>query len=226
MEMPMPRASRQVMPASPRGRPTAARATAIAEAVCDAALAIFVEEGFDAATMELIAARAGVSKPTVYSRFSGKDDLFAAVMRRQMDRLAGFTAARRAGGFANLSAMLRFEAQVLVEVLRQPDYRALDRLLQSVSFHFPELAAEWESAALGQFAERLANDMREIAERTGVQRRTPQEWHHIAQMLIHAIGSWFHVQSLGREVPDAEAQAFVDTAIAAIVSWASFSGEE
>jgi AcrR family transcriptional regulator len=46
----------------------------------EAALAVFSEHGFDAAKLEDIARRAGVSKGTIYLYFENKDDLFKAVV--------------------------------------------------------------------------------------------------------------------------------------------------
>lgn len=47
------------------------------QAVLDAALAVFAEQGFGGATVESIAARAGASKVTVYSYFpQGREELF------------------------------------------------------------------------------------------------------------------------------------------------------
>lgn len=46
-------------------------------ALLDAALAVFAEQGFGAASVEAIAARAGASKVTVYSHFPhGREELF------------------------------------------------------------------------------------------------------------------------------------------------------
>jgi len=47
----------------------------------DAALDVFFEKGFAAARLEDIAARAGVSKGTVYLYFSSKEDVFDALVR-------------------------------------------------------------------------------------------------------------------------------------------------
>lgn len=47
----------------------------------DAALDVFFEKGFAAARLEDIAARAGVSKGTVYLYFDSKDDVFEALVR-------------------------------------------------------------------------------------------------------------------------------------------------
>jgi AcrR family transcriptional regulator len=59
---------------------------------------LFAEKGFDATTVEEVAARAKVSKPVVYEHFGGKEGLYAVVVDREvralLDRL---TAALTAG---------------------------------------------------------------------------------------------------------------------------------
>lgn len=45
---------------------------------------IFAEYGYDASTVEEIAAVAGVSKPVVYEHFGGKEGLYAVVCDREM----------------------------------------------------------------------------------------------------------------------------------------------
>jgi TetR/AcrR family transcriptional repressor of mexJK operon len=46
--------------------------------ILNAAINLFIEQGFAATSMELIAKNADVSKQTVYSHFGSKDDLFSA----------------------------------------------------------------------------------------------------------------------------------------------------
>jgi len=53
----------------------------------DAAVAEFGRHGFHAASMDDIAARAGVSKPMVYAYFGAKEDLFVACLHREATRL-------------------------------------------------------------------------------------------------------------------------------------------
>ena len=55
------------------------------EEMLDAACAVFASEGFERAKMEAIAARAGTTKPTLYSRFGSKEELFAITVRREYD---------------------------------------------------------------------------------------------------------------------------------------------
>jgi AcrR family transcriptional regulator len=49
-------------------------------AILDAAKSVFLERGYDTASMAEVAARVGGSKQTLYSYFSSKEDLFVAVM--------------------------------------------------------------------------------------------------------------------------------------------------
>ncbi len=47
----------------------------------------FAQHGFEATTVEEIAAQAGVSKPVVYEHFGGKEGLYAVVVDREMSDL-------------------------------------------------------------------------------------------------------------------------------------------
>jgi len=53
--------------------------------ILSVATRVFLERGYSAASMDLIARRAGVSKITIYAHFSNKAALFAAII----DSLAG-----------------------------------------------------------------------------------------------------------------------------------------
>lgn len=57
-------------------------------AIIDAAIAEFRAHGFEATSMDQIAATAAVSKRTVYNHFPSKDQLFAEMMGRMWERSA------------------------------------------------------------------------------------------------------------------------------------------
>jgi AcrR family transcriptional regulator len=57
------------------------------EQLLDVGRALFAEKGFDATSIEEIAARARVSKPVVYEHFGGKEGLYAVVVDREMSDL-------------------------------------------------------------------------------------------------------------------------------------------
>jgi AcrR family transcriptional regulator len=52
------------------------------ESILDAAAEVFMEVGFAAASMSMIAARVGGSKGTLYNYFKSKEELFEAYVRR------------------------------------------------------------------------------------------------------------------------------------------------
>jgi AcrR family transcriptional regulator len=75
-------------PAAPRLRrvPVQARSRRRFDAILDAAAALFGERGFDAASMEAIAASAGTSIGSVYQFFPDKLAVFEALAHRCLDR--------------------------------------------------------------------------------------------------------------------------------------------
>jgi AcrR family transcriptional regulator len=55
--------------------------------IVDAAMAVFTQHGFDAASMDDVARRAGVSRRTIYRYFATKDDLVFEVPRQWLEVL-------------------------------------------------------------------------------------------------------------------------------------------
>jgi AcrR family transcriptional regulator len=62
-----------------RGRPRSSETTT---AILDAALELWMERGYHAVSVDAVAARAGVSKPTIYRRWSGRQQVLVAVAER------------------------------------------------------------------------------------------------------------------------------------------------
>ncbi|HEX6959389.1 MAG TPA: TetR/AcrR family transcriptional regulator [Ferrovibrio sp.] len=99
---------------------------------------VFLERGFHAASMDLIAARAGVSKITVYAHYSDKATLFGAIIEdiagqltREIDQLA-------IAGLPPEQALRRVGATYLRLTLA-PQSLALYRLLVAEAAHYPKL---------------------------------------------------------------------------------------
>lgn len=61
-----------------------ARGAARENAIIDAAMTLVAEIGYDRMTMDAVASRAKASKATIYRRWSGKADLVAAGLRRDL----------------------------------------------------------------------------------------------------------------------------------------------
>ncbi|MDX3927737.1 MAG: TetR/AcrR family transcriptional regulator [Shinella sp.] len=69
------------------GRRAAGEDPAKREQILNGAKHIFMEQGFDAASMNDITRAAGVSKGTIYVYFDSKEDLFAALIERERYRI-------------------------------------------------------------------------------------------------------------------------------------------
>lgn len=55
--------------------------------ILDAAVAVFSEHGYYAASMDGVSEAAGVSKPMIYAYLGAKEELFAKCIRREADRI-------------------------------------------------------------------------------------------------------------------------------------------
>jgi AcrR family transcriptional regulator len=78
--------SDDALPKPKRGRP---RDPERCRRILEAARRHFYEHGLERASVDAIAADAGVSKMTVYSHFVSKEGLFEAVVRERTDRVMG-----------------------------------------------------------------------------------------------------------------------------------------
>ena len=108
------------------------------QAILDAARRAFLNQGYSGTSMEAIAEAAPVSKPTLYSHFHSKHELFAAVIA---DLRASLTAAmdqvhtERMDPITGLKAI----ASAFVELIYSPEALGFYRLLIAEQQNFPEL---------------------------------------------------------------------------------------
>lgn len=97
-------------------------------AMLDAGIAELAEQGLAGASMESIAARAGVSKRTLYKHFPSRDAVFEAVLARLIERVdpLGKLHYDRQRDFA---AQLREIAEHEMQLICDPDFVRLSRIL-------------------------------------------------------------------------------------------------
>jgi len=68
------------------GRPPATRAGEVEERIVRAATRVFLERGFEGASLDEIAAAAHAGKATLYNRYAGKEALFNAVITQMAEQ--------------------------------------------------------------------------------------------------------------------------------------------
>ena len=119
------------------------------DVILSAARSAFFERGFNAATIEDIAARASVSKVTIYKWFGDKETLFEAMVRSQSARMSQALNDAAADG-ANIEAQLNVFGAALLEFMFHPDHIALDRILAPELRQMPALGRRFYAAGPGQ----------------------------------------------------------------------------
>lgn len=114
----------------------------------DAALDLFVEKGFAATRSEEVAARAGVSKGTLFLYFPSKEELFKAVVRENISgRFAEWQ--EEFENFEGSTAdMVRYCMRVWWERIGATRASGITKLMISEARNFPELAAFYQQEVI------------------------------------------------------------------------------
>ena len=110
-------------------------------AILQAAIAEFRSKGFEATSMDKIAATAEVSKGTVYNHFPGKEDLFAAILMHLWE-----SAAAQSEIVYQKERPLKTQLQEFLskkmQLLCDPDFLDLVRVAVAATIHTPERARD------------------------------------------------------------------------------------
>ena len=114
----------------------------------DAALDLFVEKGFAATRAEEVAARAGVSKGTLFLYFQSKEELFKAVISENISgRFTEWNAEFDA--FDGSSAdMLRYAMNMWWERVGATRASGITKLIISEAHNFPEVTAFYQAEVI------------------------------------------------------------------------------
>src|ERR1700752_2708598 len=114
----------------------------------DAALDLFVEKGFAATRAEEVAARAGVSKGTLFLYFPSKEELFKAVVRENISgRFAEWN--EEFETFEGTTAdMVRYCFKVWWERIGSTPAPRLPHLMMSGGRNFPDIAAFYQQEVI------------------------------------------------------------------------------
>ena len=166
--------------------------------ILDAALIVFLEHGYDRATIDLVAQRARASKATIYSFFGGKEGLFEALVGKSAERiLAGFPDVD--GGIIDVRAALKNIAQRYLEVVMAPDAVALWRLIVAEGPRFPGLAKDVYRVSNERLVARLAKALRTWS---AGKRIRPLDADRVARQFLAVVRGDLHILALSGLLPD------------------------
>lgn len=122
---------------TPRKRRKEARPSELLEA----ALCLFVEKGFAATRLEDVAARAGVSKGTLYLYYENKDALFKAVIQEGIIPVIAENEAIAAKHSGSSFDLLELLLENWWTKIGQTAFAGIPKLMVAEARNFPELAA-------------------------------------------------------------------------------------
>lgn len=138
------------------------RGKARVHAILDAATEVFLEHGYEKATLADIVARSGGSKTLVYEQFGGKAGLFRAMMEMRcasmMEPLAAITDAD-----ASPREMLTAFARAFVAALSDPEVLGLQRVASGEGVRNPDVAEIYFACGHDAAYDRLAGYLATIS---------------------------------------------------------------
>ena len=115
----------------------------------EAALSIFVEKGFAATRVEEVAARAGVSKGTLFLYFPSKEELFKAVVRESIGGRFREWNQELDGFEGDSEALLRYALHAWWERIGMTAASGITKLVMSEAAMFPEIAEFYQHEVIG-----------------------------------------------------------------------------
>ncbi len=138
------------------------------QSVVRAAAQVFVREGYVGASVDVIAAEAGVAKQTIYNYYRDKENLFLSVIDAMLQPVAEqFLAvldeilldeADLAGGLVRLG-------RAWTALLAREDLAALRRLIVGEATRYPQLLAAWQNAGPGLAQPKLTAHLTRLSSR-------------------------------------------------------------
>jgi AcrR family transcriptional regulator len=142
------------------GRPRRGTEGARADQLIAAATRVFLRDGYGAASVDKVAAEAGVSTRTIYERYKNKADLLGAVCGRLVERdMAAVLAPDELDRLEPRQALTVIGEAVTGRACN-PDSAALFRILATEAHRFPELAAKMRGSAKERINDAIANYFR------------------------------------------------------------------
>ena len=215
--MTAPASNQRQKPFRPKkGRPTAEQVSAINRVILKVATEGFLADGYAATSMDAVAAAAGISKGTLYSRYPNKESLLRAVVE---DRVAAWSSVASQHNWMagdTLEKRLKHHAKTVMVWSASDEVRAFARLLDGA----PETARANHELLYSNMVDFLADEIREYTRADGLPARYPKR---VAVTLLAAFAGWLRTQRLVGPVAEREAVTFahrtIDMLIAGRSGW-------
>lgn len=189
---------------------TTLRGAARHDLILSTATDLFLEQGYEAVSLDEIIRVVGGSKTILYKHFGGKEGLLSLVVR---DTCEGFLMSLTELDVSSLSASdgLRVLATTLLRTLLEERHIAFQRLMFAVSGRFPELAAVWYESGPGRSRQALTSFIRAKQRSGEIVEDDP--WLLAVQFHDMIVSDPLYLSLIGRRPDPAQVDRLIDAAI-------------
>ena len=185
--------------------------------VIDAALELFAERGFAQTRLDDVAARAGISKGTVYLYFASKQDLFEAVIQDRVTPWLEAIASQTIDEQAPTDAVLREFLQWGWNQFLESKLYMIARVVLAESNNFPHLAQAYLREVMGPIHQHMMTLLERGQQRGEITGEVHRERVKVLLSPLSWLAVWRQVLLTHSEPPIQE-EVFVRQAIDMIVS--------
>ena len=193
-----------------RGRPTADQALAITRAINTAAAELFLAEGFEGATMEAVAARAGIPKSTLYKRFADKRALLRAVLEERMAAWGSVAEQKSSLLTDDLGQRLKLYVALIVELGSSLEVRSYAALAAGAWSGPKEIDNRFVVVGYKQMVDVLERDILRFGPAAGIHAKNARR---VATALMAMAAGWLSLRGLGDPAIDSDGARFADEAV-------------
>jgi AcrR family transcriptional regulator len=212
------------------GRPPKELAGEVDERILDAARKVFLERGFEGASIDEIAEAARSGKPTIYARFRDKRALFTAVVKRDiLSRMMEFKVEVPTG--ATIEQRLAHAASTLLHWVLDSERIGLMRTAMAEARRFPDLASTVSRAARDistGLGVRLLTELKQSDELSSLPAFSPEHIATTARLFLDLVAVPMLLRALFEfdlKVLDAEIDEHVARRVAFFLAACRYSGE-
>jgi len=194
-----------------RGRPTQTQIEAIDNTILSVARRMFLERGYANTAMEAIAAATGMSKGTIYSRYSTKAELFHAIVEERLSTWSASAPIELGNEEMDIAVFLHKSGTAFLEGMLRPEIDAFARLIAAEARNFPELAEEFHKQGYHRTVDWIARHI----EAAGVRQGLPVSNARSVALTFTAALLGYCATEAATQIPMREAQAeFVSRLVA------------
>jgi len=163
------------------------------DAVLAAAQQIFLEAGYAAASMDAVAARANVSKATIYAHFANKRALFEAMIADRCE--VAFAGLQVPASYGDAHQALYELAVHFIRLIMEPEAVALHRVILGEAPRLPEVGEAFYSVGPVRARKRLMELFTDLTQR-GLLAMPEEDMPIVTNLFIGMLKSDIHMRAV------------------------------